>query len=33
MAQMEFQPGRSEFHALAADHTIVPVWTEILADL
>jgi anthranilate synthase component 1 len=27
------RPSREEFHALAADHTVVPVWTELLADL
>ncbi|HEX2851190.1 MAG TPA: chorismate-binding protein [Acidimicrobiales bacterium] len=25
-------PGRSEFRSLARDHTIVPVWQEVLAD-
>ncbi len=30
---MRFQPSREEFHAHAADHTVVPVWTELLADL
>ncbi|MEM1332000.1 MAG: anthranilate synthase component I [Actinomycetota bacterium] len=30
---MEFRPGRAEVHAHAADHTVVPVWTEVLADL
>jgi len=30
---MRFQPTREEFRAYAADHTIVPVWTELLADL
>jgi anthranilate synthase component 1 len=30
---MKFQPSREEFHAFAADHTVVPVWTELLADL
>ncbi len=25
-------PGRSEFRALARDHTVVPVWFEVLAD-
>lgn len=30
---MEFQPTRAEFHAHAAAHTVVPVWTELLADL
>ena len=27
------RPTREEFHALAADHTVVPVWRELLADL
>ena len=27
------RPSREEFHALAADHTVVPVWSELLADL
>jgi anthranilate synthase component 1 len=27
------QPTRAEFHALAAQHTVVPVWTEVLGDL
>ncbi len=26
-------PGRDEFRALARDHTVVPVWREVLADL
>jgi anthranilate synthase component 1 len=26
-------PSRDEFHALAADYTVVPVWRELLADL
>ena len=30
---MKIQPSRAEFHAHAAEHTIVPVWTELLADL
>ena len=30
---MKFQPTRDEFHAHAAEHTVVPVWTELLADL
>jgi anthranilate synthase component 1 len=30
---MQFQPTRAEFHAHAAEHTVVPVWTELLADL
>ena len=27
------RPTREEFHALAAEHTVVPVWRELLADL
>jgi hypothetical protein len=27
------QPTREEFVALAADHGVVPVWRELLADL
>ena len=27
------RPDRDEFHALAAEHTVVPVWAELLADL
>ncbi|HEX2117786.1 MAG TPA: anthranilate synthase component I [Acidimicrobiales bacterium] len=27
------QPSRSDFHALAAGHTVVPVWREVVADL
>jgi anthranilate synthase component 1 len=27
------RPSRDEFHSLAADHTVVPVWVEVLADL
>ena len=30
---MRFQPTREEFHAYASEHTVVPVWTELLADL
>jgi anthranilate synthase component 1 len=30
---MPAAPLRSEFHRLAADHTVVPVWREVLADL
>jgi anthranilate synthase component 1 len=30
---VQIRPSRSEFHALAASHTVVPVWTELLADL
>ncbi|HUC31831.1 MAG TPA: chorismate-binding protein, partial [Ilumatobacteraceae bacterium] len=27
------RPGRDEFHQLAAEHTVVPVWAELLGDL
>ena len=27
------RPSREEFHALAAEYTVVPVWVEVLADL
>jgi anthranilate synthase component 1 len=27
------RPAREEFHRLAADHTVVPVWRELVADL
>jgi len=27
------RPSRDDFHALARDHTVVPVWRELLADL
>lgn len=27
------RPSRDQFHALAATHTVVPVWRELLADL
>jgi anthranilate synthase component 1 len=30
---LTMRPGRDEFRALATDHTVVPVWTELLADL
>lgn len=30
---MKFQPSREAFHAHATAHTVVPVWTELLADL
>ena len=30
---MNLQPSRDEFHALAAEHSVVPVWTELLGDL
>jgi anthranilate synthase component 1 len=27
------RPARADFHRLAADHTVVPVWRELVADL
>jgi anthranilate synthase component 1 len=27
------RPSRADFHALAREHTVVPVWREVLADL
>ena len=30
---MRILPTREDFHAHAAEHTIVPVWTSVLADL
>ncbi|MEO6652305.1 MAG: anthranilate synthase component I [Ilumatobacteraceae bacterium] len=30
---MRIQPTREDFHAFAADHSIVPVWAEVLGDL
>ena len=33
MSEFRFRPTLDEFHALAAEHTVVPVWTELLADL
>jgi anthranilate synthase component 1 len=30
---MKIQPSREEFHRIAAEHTVVPVWTEVLGDL
>nr|MBA3604581.1 chorismate-binding protein [Acidimicrobiia bacterium] len=30
---MRVRPSRDEFRALARDHTVVPVWAELLADL
>jgi anthranilate synthase component I len=30
---MLLRPSRDEFHALAHDHTVVPVWAEVLGDL
>ncbi len=31
--ELLMRPSRDEFHALAAEHTVVPVWSELLADL
>lgn len=33
MSELVIRPSREEFHRLAADHTVVPVWTEQVADL
>ena len=33
MSDFRIRPTREEFHALAAEHTVLPVWTELLADL
>ena len=33
MSDFRLRPTRDEFHALAAEHSILPVWTELLADL
>ena len=33
MSPLTVHPTREEFRALAASHTVVPVWVEILADL
>lgn len=33
MSATAVKPSREEFVALAAEHTVVPVWTEVLADL
>ena len=30
---MNIRPDRAEFHRLAREYTVVPVWTELLADL
>jgi anthranilate synthase component 1 len=30
---LDISPSRDDFHALAADHSVVPVWRELLADL
>ena len=31
--QLHVRPGRTEFDALAAEWPMVPVWTELLADV
>jgi anthranilate synthase component 1 len=33
LSDPEMRPSRAEFAALAVEHTVVPVWTELLADL
>ena len=33
MSDLVIRPGRDEFRALAAEHTVVPVWAELMADL
>ncbi|HEY5422800.1 MAG TPA: anthranilate synthase component I [Ilumatobacteraceae bacterium] len=33
MSDLRMRPSRDEFRALAGEHTVVPVWTEVLADL
>ncbi|HEX2782080.1 MAG TPA: anthranilate synthase component I [Ilumatobacteraceae bacterium] len=33
MSELRMRPSRDEFRSLAAEHTVVPVWTEVLADL
>jgi anthranilate synthase component 1 len=33
MSDLRMRPSRDEFRSLAAEHTVVPVWTEVLADL
>jgi anthranilate synthase component I len=33
LPSVRMRPTLAEFRALAADHTVVPVWTELLADL
>ena len=30
---MTLRPSREEFRALAREHTVIPVWREVLADL
>lgn len=33
MDEFRLRPTREEFHLLAVEHTVLPVWTELLADL
>ena len=33
MSALTVRPSREDFHRLATDHTVVPVWAELLADL
>ena len=33
MSSLTMRPSRDEFRRLASEHTVVPVWTELLADL
>jgi len=33
MSDLRMRPSRDEFRALAGEHTVVPVWTEVLGDL
>ena len=33
LVTLDVRPSRDEFRALAAEHTVVPVWAELLADL
>lgn len=33
MDDFTLRPTRAEFHALASEHTVLPVWTELLADM
>ena len=33
MTSLRIRPSREEFRSLAAQHTVVPVWCELLADL
>ena len=33
MIDCTLRPTRDEFHVLAKQHTVLPVWTELLADM